>query len=380
MSPHPKTWVEISGAAVSANISALKNLLSPETAICAVVKANAYGHDLETMVRLASTSGIRFFAVDNLEEALHVRSRFADAEVIILGYAPLEWAETIVANHFIQTVYNQPLLDALSDAALKLRDRARINLKIETGTHRQGIEVKKLWGFLRGIRQLERTVEFSAISSHFADAETPGSSYSAYQMGQYQEALLLIKEAGLPMPLRHFACSAAVILDPTTHFDLVRLGIALYGIWPSEETRRANRVRQNAIDLHPVLTWKTCIAQIKDLQPGDLVSYGMRYRADRPMRMAVLPVGYADGYRRSNTGKAEVLVHGHLCPVIGTICMNMMMIDVSQLPTVKEGDTVTLLGRDGMHQISAEDIAAWTGTIPYEVVTQINPLLQRLVV
>jgi len=377
---HPKTWVEISSAALAANISALKKMLGPDTQLCAVVKANAYGHDIETIARLASTSGVSCFAVDHLDEALVVRSRLSDAEIIILGYAPPEWADTIVENRFIQTIYSEESLKNLSDAALRARSQARINLKIETGTHRQGIELKKLWGFLRTIRQYEKTIEFTGVSSHFADAETPGSAYSAYQMELFAEALRLIEEAGLAPRYKHFACSAAIVLDPNTHFNLVRSGIALYGIWPSEAVRRVNRVRQNAIDLHPVLAWKTRIAQIKELQPGECVGYGMTFRSDRPLRIAVLPVGYSDGYRRVFSRKASVLVRGHACPVIGTICMNMMMIDVSQLPMVKEGDIVTLLGRDGMHQISAEELAEWGSTIAYEIVTQINPLLPRLVV
>lgn len=376
-----KTWVEISASALSKNIQALRSLLEPEAVFQAVVKANAYGHDLDTIVRLAITEGVTHFGVDSIDEALLVRKRAPNAEIYILGYTVPERFPDVVKHDFVQTIYRLDSFQLLAQEAVRQQQVVRISLKIETGTRRQGADPKKLEPFFIELRRNERFVNLHAVSSHFADAEDPDHpEYTTRQHNTFCEALATIHNAGFRPEIQHIACSAAAILYPETQFTLSRFGIALYGLWSSEALRRKNRVSGRSIELTPVMSWKTRIAQIKDVPAGSSVGYSHGFVSNRPLRVAVLPVGYHDGLRRSYATKGEVLVRGQRCKIVGNICMNMCMVDVSLLPQLGVGDTVTLLGRNGMHQITAEEIAERTGTINYEIVTAVNPLLPRFVV
>lgn len=373
-----KTWVEINSEALRQNIRALKGLLVDQATFCAVVKANAYGHDIETMVRLALLEGVDHFAVDSIDEAIAVRKRAPSAVIFVLGHTVPERLPDVLEYDVIQTVYDLASVDTLLSLAVKRQGVAKINLKIETGTHRQGIFPHELPAFLRKCKQEERSLKLMGVSSHFCDAENAqDQTVMIKQHNRFCEALATVNAYGMP-PYVHMACSAAAMLSDQTHHTMSRFGIAMYGLWSSESLRRKMRVTK-ALELQPVLSWKTRIAQLKDVPVGEYIGYARGFHNDRPRRIAILPVGYYDGYRRNYTKNKHVLLHGHKCPILGIICMNMMMVDVSLVPQAKVGDTVTLLGRDGMHQISADDIAEATDTINYEIVTSINPLLPRIV-
>ncbi len=376
-----KTWIEINATALKSNINSLRSLLKPGVTFCAVVKANAYGHETDTIVRLCTVEGINHFAVDSIDEALIARRRAPEATIFILGYTVEKRLSEVIANGFIQTVYNEEDVAKIGSLALSQQRKALINLKVETGTQRQGVTLKKIDPFLREIRRYERFLELTGISSHFADAEhTSAPNFTHEQTGVFEEALIICQDLGFEPKYQHIACSAAAVAYPETQGTMTRFGVTLYGLWSSEELRRTNNVSQRTIDLKPILAWRTTVAQVKDVAPGVSIGYGRTYVADRPIRIAVLPVGYYDGYRRISSRQGSVLIKGQRCSILGTICMNMMMVDVSRLPSVKTGDTATLLGRDGMHEISAEELAENMSTINYEVVTQINPLLPRIVV
>lgn len=376
-----KTWVEINAGAYKKNINALRSLLEPEAIFQAVVKANAYGHDLDTMVRLAQTEGVNTFGVDSIDEAVLVRKRAPHAEIYILGYTVPERYPEVVDQDFIQTIYRADHLELLAKEAIRQQQVVRINLKIETGTRRQGIEKHQLEPFYIILRQNERFIKLHGVSSHFADAEDPDHpEYTSVQHNYFCETLGAIHNAGFAPPVQHIACSAAAILYPETHFTMARFGIAQYGLWSSEQLRRKNRVGSRAIELTPILSWKTRIAQIKDVPAGSNIGYSHGFVTNRPRRIAVLPIGYYDGLSRRYATHGDVLIRGQRCKIVGNICMNMCMVDVSLLPQATTEDTVTILGRNGMHQITAEDIAEKIGTINYEAVTAINPLLPRVVV
>ncbi len=376
-----KTRVEIDSTALKLNIAALKSRLQSGVIFCAVVKANAYGHDLKTIVRLAHLEGINHFGVDSLEEAQIIRQRAPDAQIFILGYTPPERLKEVISAKCIQTIYDTLTLDTLANEAAKAQMKAMVNVKVETGTYRQGIPLKNLENLLRDVKRRERSIDLVGLSSHFADAENvKDPSLNLEQNRLFTQAVEITYKLNLEPKYLHLACSAAALDHPETQWNMVRFGLALYGLWPSVDLKDKNRVSRNAINLKPVLNWKTRVAQVKDVPSGTFVGYSRGYKTDRPIRLAVLPVGYYDGYRRALSGKTKVLIHGQLCPVIGTICMNMCMVDVSTLPKIKTGDIVTLLGRDGMHEISADDLAALLNTINYEIVTQINPLLPRVVI
>ena len=376
-----KTWVEVSASALANNLAALRAVLEPGVSFCAVVKANAYGHGLKEFVRLALKENVTVFAVDNIDEALAVRALAPAAEILILGYTLPDRLEDVVRSRSIQTVYDQDILVKLAEAGRANGTPALISLKLETGLHRQGLDRRELLAVLEAFGRVKEWIAIVGAGSHFASSEDLDHPVPTVQQTEYfQDCVDYLRTQGIEPTYLHIACSAAALVYPPTQGTLVRVGIALYGLWPSSSVRRTVILGRRRVDLQPVLSWKTVVAQVKALNPGDGVGYGAAYVANRPMRIAVLPVGYYDGYDRGLSNRGEVIIHGVRCAVLGNICMNMLMVDVSHVPGVKAGDVVTLLGRDGMHAVTADDMAERLGTINYEVVTRINPLLPRTVV
>jgi alanine racemase len=278
-------------------------------------------------------------------------------------------------------VYNQENLRALALAARELKKKAIVHLKIETGTNRQGIPVNKLGNFYRLIKKTPEII-LEGMSSHFANIEdTTDDFYPRFQLGNFQEAVDWFRRRGVEIPIKHLACTAASILFPETYFDLARVGIGLYGLWPSKETLASCLRRgQEPLKLKPVLSWRARVAQIKSVPKGAYIGYGCSYRTTRPTRLAVIPVGYYDGYDRSFSNTAYVLIRGKRAPVRGRVCMNFIMVDTTDIPEVKLEDRVTLLGKDGREKITADQMAVLAGTINYEIVTRINPLIPRIIV
>lgn len=374
-----KTWVEIDTRALQKNLATITGLLSPGCQPCPTIKANAYGHDLKVIAESLSGFGVRNFGVDSVDEAIMVRRLVPEAEIFILGYTVPEHLGEVVGGGLIQTVYDLETLHLLIELAKQKQIPARINIKIETGTGRQGIKERQLAEMIQVIKNNYLHIQWQGISSHFAEAEKiEDQSFTREQQQRFSSIVASLQAAELAPPYIHISCSAAAMLHPDSHFTVSRFGISLYGLWPSDGVK--SQMRLKGIELHPVLSWKTRVAQVKDLSAGDTVGYDRTFRADRPMRIAVLPVGYFDGYRRSLNNRGSVIIRGARCPVVGNICMNMCMVDISNAPQTKIGDTVTLIGRDGMNQITADDLAVLYGTINYEVVTTINPLLPRVTV
>jgi alanine racemase len=377
--PLPRTWVEIDERALVGNIAALKSLIAPGTKFCAVVKANAYGHGQKEVVQIASRNGVDAFAVDHVDDALALRRLLPSALLIVLGYTLQDRLEEAVAERLHLTVYDPETIQRLESIAAKRATTAFLHLKIETGTARQGVLLQTLPDILDLLRRSPH-LKLAGVSTHFANIEdTTDTRFATQQLGRFHEAVETIKKAGFDPEWVHSACSAAIILYPDTYGTLVRAGIALYGLWPSSQTELTARQHMIKCPLTPVLTWKTRVAQIKTLPAGTPIGYGLTEALKRQSRIAVVPVGYWDGYDRKLSSVGEVLVSGHRCKVMGRICMNMMMIDVSDVPKVAPEHEVVLLGRSGRHAVPAEELAEKIGTIPYEVVTRINPLLPRVI-
>ncbi len=376
----PRTWVEISRSALEANVRSLQILLTPATTLCAVVKANAYGHDITLTAGMLIEMGITHFAVDNIDEAFVVRRQSKDAVIFILGMTPAERFSEIVTQQFVQNIYDEEGLIAIIGAAVSQQAVALINIEIETGLHRLGAMPRTIVDISRAIKNNPRSVKLVGVSTHFSSSEDVNAQHIVdAQIDALKNAEVTFAAYDLHVPYIHAACSAAAILRTQSHLTMVRTGIALYGLWPSRELHIAVQ-RGRAFELRPVLSWKTTVAQVKDVPNGGGVGYNRTCIANRPMRIAVLPVGYYDGYDRHLSNHGVVLLSGRLCPVVGRICMNMMMVDVSDAPHVKKGDVATLLGREGMHSVTADELAERVGTINYEIVTRINPLIPRFVV
>jgi len=370
-------WVELDRTAPEHNLRQIRSGAAPGVIACAVIKSNAYGHGAAQIASLLPSA--EWFGVNSLEEGLELRRRGITRPVLLLGHVPLAELEAAVEADLGLTVYNRETLDHLSSYS-SLPRPARIHVKVDTGTARQGVMPDQLEAFLRGVKRC-RNLTLEGISTHYANIEdTLNHEYAELQIARFASALEIVdRTVGRP-PFIHTACTAAALLFSSTHFTMLRSGIGLYGLWPSRETLLASREKGGAVpDFRPVLTWKTRVVQIKQVPEGSYVGYGCSYKTMRTTILGVLPVGYADGYDRALGNRAHVLIRGRRAPVIGRICMNLCMVDLTDVPGTKLEDEVVLLGASGTEHISAETMAEWAGTINYEIVTRISAFLPRKV-
>ena len=370
------TWIEIDTSAARHNIDAFRGILPAGTGLMVVVKANAYGHGLEVYAPIAAERA-DWLGVNALDEALAIRALGIQKPVAILGYTDPAQLDIVVANDFRQVVYRADIAAGLSKAAQNRNTPARIHLKLETGTNRQGIPLGELPELVQQIRGMPGLIIEGAYT-HFANIEdTLDPSFAERQLDKFREALKILEQEGVRLTQIHAAATAGTLLYPETGFSMIRLGIGAYGIWPSRETQLAARERGRRITLIPAMTWKTRVAQIKTVEGGEHVSYGLTYQARHRMQVAVLPIGYYDGYDRKLSNCGRVLIRGRAVPVIGRVAMNMTMVDVTDI-AAQPDDEVVLLGRQGNAEIRAEELAEKIGTIAYEVVSRINPRIPRI--
>jgi alanine racemase len=373
-------WVELDAAALRSNIEQFRHRLG-RASFGPVVKANAYGHGMLEVAALAREAGAEWLCVNNLDEAAGLRRAGHEARILVMGYVPLDRLDAVVELDLRPVVYNRETVARLDELARRREKRVPVHLKVETGTHRQGIVERELPAIAALVRDSPGLV-LEGVTTHFANIEdTTDHSYAETQIERFARLADSLESSGEPAPMRHAACSAAALLFTQTHLDLARVGISLYGLWPSRETYvSCLEEGQPTLELRPVLTWKTRVAQVKDVPEESFVGYGCTYRTTRPSRIAVLPVGYHEGYDRGLSGVAHVLIRGRRAPVRGRVCMNMSMVDVTDIPGVELEDEVVLLGSQGDERVAAEQLATWCGTISYEVVSRIHPALPRFVV
>ena len=373
-----KTWVEVSKKALLHNIRVFRKNIGVGVEIAAVVKANAYGHGLNEIVPLLKNR-VEMLAVDNIDEAVAIRKIDANFPVLVLGYTTLSNISLPIENNISFVVYNIETLKEIKH--LKLNNKAKIHLKIETGLNRQGIAAKDLKKYLQFIKNHQDRIVLEGVYTHFANVEdTLDPSFARKQLSEFKKVLGLIKKAGFNPPMIHTAASAGTLLYPETHFSMVRIGFVIYGWWMSLETRVSLMSQKRNLDLRPVMTWKSIVAQVKSLKIGESVGYGRTWFAARKTKLAVIQVGYSDGYDRKLSNIGRVIINGKYANVVGRVAMNMIMADVTDIKNVRLEDEVALLGNmDGL-KVSADEIAKKLGTINYEVVSRVNPLLPRIVV
>ena len=372
--------VEISRKNIIHNLRQFRKRVGKRVEIMAVVKSNAYGHGIREVAKIVSQNGADWLGVNSLEEGLLLRKINLRQPILILGYIPLNEIKEAIRHNLSFVVYNLEAIKRANRVAARLKKRAKVHLKIETGTYRQGINIADLEEFVR-LCLVEKNIIIEGIYTHYANIEdTLDHRFALSQLRKFKKATKLVNRLGV-QPFCHTACSAAIILYPETFFDIVRLGIGLYGLWPSREVKiLANRSKKAKIELKPALSWKTKIAQIKPVAKGATVGYGRTFRANRGMKIAIIPVGYWDGYDRKLSNCGRVLVKGQFAPIVGRVCMNMLMIDVSEIPNIGIEEKVVLIGKQGKNEITTEELAEKMGTINYEVVTRINPSIPRKVV
>lgn len=373
-----KTWIEIEASALRHNFRSLSRIAKPAQTM-AVIKSNAYGHGLLDCARILSKTGAKWFGVDHVDEALELRKQGIRQSILVLGYTPTDRLVDAVKHDISIVAYNLDTFRALA----KLRGKkARVHLPIETGLTRQGIGERELEKIAVLITHHLSRFTLEGVHTHFANIEeTKSRAYADHQLNEYKKAIKKIQEYKLYPKYRHSASTAASILYSDTHFDMVRTGIGLYGLWPSVSTQHVARSTQRGLELKPVLSWKTIVAQVKDVKKGTPVSYGLTERVRRDSKVAVLPIGYADGFDRvANSKRGHVLIGGRRCKVLGRVCMNMTMVDITDVPNVKPEDEVVLIGKQGKERITAEELANLGKTINYEVVTRINWDIPRIVI
>ncbi|MEZ4651263.1 MAG: alanine racemase [Candidatus Eisenbacteria bacterium] len=371
-------WIEIDSSALRHNLSLFREIVPPSTKVMFVVKANAYGHGLEEVTRLAPTLPIDVLGVHSLDEAVRVREAGWTGPVYVLGYIATARLGEALDHDLDVTIVSLAMLEAAEATGRSHGDRIRCHLKVETGTHRQGMDPSELGSCLELLRQSQGTT-LAGLSMHFANIEdTTDSSFARAQLESFVQRTAGIVEE-FPGAVRHAACSAAALTLPETSFDLVRVGIGAYGYWPSKETRVSFRTRAGEGTLRPVLSWKTRIGQVREIPSGAYVGYGCTERVARDTRMAVLPVGYSDGFDRGLSRIGHVLVRGRRARVLGRICMNIVMVDVTDIPDAAPEDEVVLLGRSESESIDANDLAALLQTLSYEILARISPTLPRFV-
>lgn len=377
MSEEYLTWVEIKKEAILNNLALFKKVVSPKTKLMAVVKSNAYGHGMLGIAKIVNDFGVDYLGVVNLEEALILRNNHILTPILVLSYFEPSGIKEAIKNDIELAVYDKEMVTLISETARNLKKSARIHLKIDTGTSRLGILVKEAENFINEIQGI-RGIELIGIFTHFADSENNDWTFTNQQILEFKNLLFNLQKQNIKIPLTHAASSAATLISADTHFDLVRIGISLYGLWASPENKKMTQKRFPWLALTPALSWKTKIIQIKELEKGTSVGYGCTYQTKRKTTLAILPVGYNEGLDRLLSNQGEVLVKGKKVPVLGRVCMNLTMIDITNLPAVGVGEEVVLIGKQGKQEITAEEIAKKTGTINYEVVTRINPLIPRI--
>jgi alanine racemase len=373
LSPDERAWVEIDFSALAHNVRQLRQFLSPTTDLMAVVKADAYGHGAIGVAQVALEHGVSWLGVATIQEGIALRQAGIQAPILLLGAAyTSEQIQAIAYWRLQPTISSYQQAVIASETLTALQTSLPVHLKLDTGMSRLGCPWQDAVQFVQQVRQLPG-LEIASLYSHLATADDPNSDFMQLQHQRFQHAVDQIQANGITLPRLHLANSAATIADRHLHYDLVRVGLATYGLYPALHL-------QAQLDLQPVMQVKARITEIKTLQKGTGVSYGHRYVADRELRMAVAGIGYADGVPRCLSNQMTVLIRGQRIAQIGTITMDQLMLDVTTIPDLKVGDVVTLLGREGQHSISAEDWATAVGTIAWEIVCGFKHRLPRLAV
>jgi alanine racemase len=369
------TWAEIDLDAIAFNIQAFKRHIEERVKLIAVVKANAYGHGAVPVAKAALEAGAEMLAVHRLIEGAELRRaelRHAgiQAPVLIMGYTPPDGAELVVRERLTPSLMSIEFARALSARAEAMGTSVPVHVKVDTGMSRYGLMPDEVVEFLRQLATLPG-IELEGLFTHFATADWADLTHARAQLAVFNQVRQSAQAAGFVFPLVHAANSAATMVLPEAHFDAVRPGIALYGMDPSGEWPPVFEIR-------PALALKSTVSRVRRLLAGAGVSYGRTYVTSKPTTAALVPAGYGDGYHRLLSNKSQVLVRGRRAPLIGRVCMDQFVVDVSGIPGVQLDDEVVLVGRQGGEHIRAEEVAALAGTINYEVTTSLLPRVARV--
>lgn len=357
--PGVRTWIEIDAKSLFFNLNYFRRRAGTKQ-VMAMIKSNAYGHGLVTIAKLLAREKDLWFGVDSITEALGLRRRGIKNRILVLGYTLPERLPEAVKNNISITISNFEALGAVG----RMEKRPAVHLKIDTGMHRQGFQEADLPRLLRELQRYHLRLE--GIYSHLAMPQN--RAFSRRQQAIFERMANAIEQAGISLGIRHFNKTEGIVLRPRTNYDMVRIGIGLYGYFPRKK-----------LPLKPVMTWKTIVSEVKHVPKGDAVSYDLTEKFRRNSKIAILPIGYWHGFDRGLSSVGEVLIRGKRARVVGRVTMDMTMVDVTNIPGVRVGDEAVIIGRQGRQAITAEDIEKKLDTSFYEIITRVNPLILKVV-
>jgi alanine racemase len=363
------TWAEVNLTRLEHNLAAIKRRVAPAK-VMLIVKANAYGHGLAEVSK-ALAGKTDYVGVAVLEEGIWLRELGVTAPIIVLGGIWGDQISRYLQNDLALTASSVERLEQIDAVAGQMGVKAKVHLKIDTGMERIGIHYYSA-NLLQEAALKCKHAEVEGIYSHFANADSPDLTHARLQLERFNEVVRFYERRSLPMPIRHIANSAAVLQLPESYLDMVRPGLMLYGVYPSLEV-------PHSVKVEPALAWKSRVVYFKVVKSGHAVSYGSTWQSDHEVRLVTIPVGYGDGYFRSMSNRADVIIRGKKYPQVGSICMDQLMVNI-EWDSAFNGDEVILLGEAAGERITVEDLAEWAGTIPYEILTNINTRVPRVYV
>ncbi len=373
-----RAWVQVDLDALEHNFKSIKNKLSKDTKLLCVLKADAYGHGAEFLVKEYDKLGADWYGVSNIDEAVQLRKTGTQKPILIFGYTAPEMAEILYRHNISQALFSYSYAEKLHSECKKKNLKLNVHLKIDTGMSRIGFFSQTPGDIERSVEEISKIKDFGefeieGIFTHFsvADDVTHQKEYTLKQFENFMSVINKLKSRGIEIPLKHCCNSGGIINFPQMHLNMVRAGIILYGLYPSDEVK-------DKIDLKPVAQFKTVISQVKTVPKNTSVSYGRTFTSSEEMKIASVSLGYADGYLRCFSNNAEMIVCGKRAPITGRVCMDQLMLDVSDVDEVKEGCTVTVFGEDGEEKISVDELASKIGTINYEVTCLIGKRVPRI--
>lgn len=371
-----RTWAEVDADCIAHNYRSIRNYIHKECRIMAIVKADAYGHGAPFVAKEFEALGADYFGVSNLEEALQLRNSGIKKPILILGYTPSEYAGEMIENNITQTVFGFQYAKELSEAARRAGGLLKVHIKVDTGMSRIGFLYHDAVKNSESVNEIIMVsalpaLELEGIFTHFAVSDEPQNNFTKVQFDRFTDIIGKLEKSGVKFRLRHCCNSAGLLNFPEMQMDMVRPGIILYGMTPAEGMPLP-------ISLKPAMSLKTVISQVKTLTDGTAVSYGMKYVTDGKKRVATLTIGYADGFARSLSNRADVLICGRRAKIIGRVCMDQCMADVSDIPRAAENTVVTVIGSDGDEFITMEEMARLMGTINYETSCLIGKRVPRV--
>lgn len=367
---HRPAWVEIDLNALRYNVLAIKRRVGPQVKIMGIVKADAYGHGDYEVSKILINQGVEMLGIAILEEGVHLRKKGITVPMLLLGGLFREQIDTIIQYDLIPTVYDVKLAFLLSQRAAYVNKIVRVHIYVDTGMGSIGVKYARAIEFVQGIQEM-KNLFIEGIYTHCSCSDERDSEYTNLQIKRFREVLTALDAINIGVPLRHMANSGAILGYPDAHFTMVRPGLSLYGLYPSEEVSRE-------IGIRPVMSFKTRIIHVKDMEPGDVVGYGRGYRSTSSVRVATLPLGYNDGYSRLLSNQGKVIIRGVKASVIGRICMDQCFVDVSHIKEASVGDEVVLYGNQGQETIAIESVAKQLNTIPYEITCNVSKRVPRI--